>query len=223
MRPLRVIHLGRRAYGPTLELQHRLLAQTIADPQAPEHLLLVEHDPPTVTLGRSAKAQHILAGADQLVEAGIELHEIRRGGDVTYHGPGQLVAYPILRLDAMGRDIHRYIRRLEGSVIDTLAAFGLTGVRVPGRTGVWVGDAKVAAIGVAARRWVSYHGLALNVDPNLDHFRLIVPCGIADKPVTSMARLSGGPVDASLVGTRLVQCIAEQFDLAPRECAPDEL
>ncbi len=223
MRPLRVIHLGRRAYGPTLGLQHRLLERTIADPQAPEHLLLVEHDPPTVTLGRSAKAQHLLASKDQLAEAGIEVHEIRRGGDVTYHGPGQLVAYPILRLDAMGRDIHRYIRQLEGAVIDTLGAFGLAGERVPGRTGVWVNDAKVAAIGVAARRWVSYHGLALNVDPNLEHFRLIVPCGIADKPVTSMARLLAGPVDLPAVRDVLVQCIVERFDLDPRECAPDEL
>ena len=154
---------------------------------------------------RSAAARttgHVLASRDRLRREGIEVHESSRGGDVTYHGPGQIVGYPILRLDLHGRDIHRYLRDLEEVLIRAAGAVRHRGRREEGRTGVWVGREKVAAIGVAVRRWVTYHGFALNVAPNLAHFGLIVPCGIRDTGVTSLARLLGRPVTVATRSSR---------------------
>jgi lipoate-protein ligase B len=211
---LSVRDLGRAPYAETLALQKRLLGEVRDAEEERAHLLLVEHDPPVVTFGTSAAEANLLADEAQLAREGIETHRIRRGGDVTYHGPGQLVAYPILRIDRHGRDVHAYLRSLEQVVIRTLEQLGISARRVEGLTGVWVGDEnprKVAAIGVGVKRWVSYHGLALNVQPNMRHFGLIVPCGISDRPVTSVAELLGTDVSVSRVKPILVDSLCREF------------
>jgi len=205
------LDIGRAAYAPTLALQERLVREVQATAEERAYVVLVEHDPPVITLGRGAKAGHVTAPPALLDREGIEVHESSRGGDVTYHGPGQLVAYPILRLDRHGRDVHRYLRDLEEVLIRVLARCGVRGERVAGLTGVWVGPEKIAAIGVAVRRWVTYHGVALNVDPNLAHFGLIVPCGIRDRGVTSLARLLGHPVPMADAKRALVECMVDVF------------
>jgi len=219
MSELFYLDLGQAAYEPTLQLQQRLVAEVLEAQPERAYLLLVEHNPPVITLGRSAKAWHVLASKKELARQGIELSEASRGGDVTYHGPGQLVAYPIFRLDLHDLSPRSYLRALERVAIRVLGELGIQGRQVKGLTGVWVGDEKVAAIGVAVRRWVCYHGLALNVQPNLAHFDLIVPCGIADKRVTSIARVLGHPVSVSRVKPILVKCMVEElgFDGARQE------
>ena len=146
-----------------------------------------------------------------LASEGVEVHESGRGGDVTYHGPGQLVGYPIIRLDLHGRDVHRYLRDLEEVLIRVLARFGIEGTRAEGMTGVWVGAEKVAAIGVAISRWVTWHGVAINVDTNLDRFDLIVPCGIRGRRVTSLGRLLGRQITVAEVKPHLVECMVDVF------------
>jgi len=175
------------------------------------YLILVEHDPPVITVGRGTRGDNIRASQERLAHEGVEVCETARGGDVTYHGLGQIVGYPILRLDLHGRDVHRYMRDLEKVLIRTLARFGVTGGRAAGQTGVWVASEKIAAIGVAVRRWVTWHGFALNVSTNLSHFGLIVPCGITDKGVTSLAQLLGRPVGVAEVKPVIVECMAEVF------------
>jgi len=155
-------------------------------------LFLLEHEP-VVTLGRNFDPKNLLLAEDTLAAQGIAVAEADRGGDVTYHGPGQLVAYPILDLREWKQSIRWYLRALEQVLIDQLAGYGLTGKRIDGLTGVWVDGAKVAAIGIGIHNWVTYHGIALNVDPDMRHFESIVPCGIGDKPVTSLRRLLGDP------------------------------
>lgn len=174
-----------------------------ADPVG--ELLLVEHDPPVVTLGRrSTSRDHLVVAPERLAAMGIELEESDRGGDITWHGPGQLVAYPILDLDRLGLRIHPYMRLLEQVVIDLLAEFGVRGDRDPEATGVWVGSRKICAMGVRVSRWVSMHGLALNVDPDLAAFGLIVPCGLHGRPVTSLRNecASQGTVSPSMERVR---------------------
>jgi lipoate-protein ligase B len=199
--------LGRVSYAEALTVQRQVHAAvfegrstTVADRDSPMQarlpgvVLLLEHDPPVITITRRpGAAAHLLADPRQLASAGIEVAQTDRGGDITYHGPGQLVAYPILDLSALGLRLTGYVRLLEQVVIDTLERFGMRGERdpAPGMTGVWVGQAKIAAIGVRISRWVSMHGVALNVGPNLDHFNLIVPCGLTGRGVTSMARELG--------------------------------
>lgn len=181
-------------FGRAWELQGRILEARIAG-RIGDVLLLVEH-PPVITLGRAADPGNVLTDREGLAARGIGLFEIDRGGDVTWHGPGQLVGYPILDLAAcpgLGKDVHRWLRVLEDVLIEVLAEYGIEGGRVAGRTGVWVGGAKVAALGVKVKRWVTMHGFALNVSCDLAGFGAIVPCGIADAGVTSMAAL-GGPV-----------------------------
>jgi lipoyl(octanoyl) transferase len=168
-------------------------------------LLLLEH-PHVLTLGvRAAGSRaHILSTPDALRARGVEVFETGRGGDVTYHGPGQLVGYPILDLQPDRPDVHRYVRDLEEVLIRTAADYGVHAERIEGLTGVWVGGEKLGAIGVRISRWVTSHGFALNVATDLDYFSLIVPCGIADRGVTSLARLLGRPVDSAEVERRLV-------------------
>lgn len=202
--------LGRRAYGPVLELQQRLV-DGVAKGTLPPHLLLVEHDPPVITLGRRADPAHVLADPNRLEDRGIEVHEITRGGDVTYHGPGQIVAYPILPLNRLGRSLHGYLRGLEEAVIRLLAGYGLMAGRIAGLTGVWVDQAKIAAIGVAARKWVTWHGMALNVTTDLREFEMIVPCGIADRGVTSLAAL-GVTATLGQVKAALATNLADALD-----------
>jgi lipoyl(octanoyl) transferase len=214
MADLVYLDVGRAAYEPTVRLQQRLVAEVKADPEERAYLVLVEHEPPVITFGRGARAANLTASRERLRSEGIEVHESSRGGDVTYHGPGQIVGYPILRLDRHGRDVHRYLRDLEEVLIRVLARLGLEGRREKGRTGVWVGPEKVAAIGVAVTRWVTYHGFSLNVAPNLDHFGLIVPCGIRDAGVTSLERLLARPVTVAEVKPPLVECMVEVFGFA---------
>jgi lipoic acid synthetase len=219
-----VLHdLGRRAYLPTLALQEELVKGARSNPAEPAHLVLVEHDPPTITFGRRSAPSHLLAPAAKLRELGLEVHTTTRGGSVTWHGPGQLVAYPILRLSAR-RTLRAHVRGLEEAAIATLSRFGIAAHRAEGMTGVWVGDEKVAAIGVAVTHWVTWHGVALNVAPDLEPFRLIVPCGLHGKRVTSMAKLLGRKMDVEEVKPVLVDCLAEALGLklAPSSSARTE-
>ncbi len=183
------------------------------------HYLLCGHHPDVFTLGRNGLEEHLLLKAEQLREQGIEFFRINRGGDITYHGPGQLVAYPILDLDCLFTDIGRYLRMLEESVILLLAEYGLNAERLVGATGVWL-DAgnpfkarKICAIGIRAGRWVTMHGLALNLNTDLSRFGLIIPCGIADKAVTSLAAELGGPVDEAAIAQRWREVFARLFDM----------
>jgi lipoyl(octanoyl) transferase len=205
--------LGRIDYASALRLQQQLAAGRKRE-TVPDHLLLLEH-PHVITLGRNGHLENLLAGDDILERAGIAFFPTDRGGDVTYHGPGQLVGYPILDLRDWRRDVGAYVRALEQAIIDTLADYGIEGSRIPKLTGVWVerpGDspAKIAAIGVHLSRWVTSHGFALNVSTDLSYFQYIVPCGLT-KPVTSLAALG---VRASLdeVGERFTRHFARIFD-----------
>ena len=210
-RILQVLDLGLRDYDDVWAMQKELHAKIAAEPESTEHLILVEH-PPVITLGRRADKANVLYSEDELARRGVQLRQVDRGGDVTYHGPGQLVAYPIVRLAGERRDVHRYFRTLEQTVIKVLAEYGIDGGLHEGLTGVWVGDEKICAMGVAIRRWTTYHGIALNVSADLDHFRLITPCGIADKSVTSMGALLGRTVPLAEVGKAFVRHFAEAFD-----------
>lgn len=178
----------------------------------PDTLYLVEHDP-VLTLGTSTRAENLLLPEDDLRARGYELAEAGRGGDVTYHGPGQLVGYPVLDLKPDRTDLHRYLRDLEEVLIRALAAFGLEAGREDGLTGVWLPEGKVAAIGVrVSSGWITSHGFALNVDPDLSRFGVIVPCGIADRAVTSMAQAMGAAPDPTRVEAAVVKAFAEVFD-----------
>jgi lipoate-protein ligase B len=210
MSELRVENLGRRGYGEVLDLQRRYATERIAG-ERPDTLLLVEHDP-VVTLGRSTKQAHLLADARQLARRGAEIFEIERGGDVTFHGPGQLVGYPIIDLSQHRPDLHWYLRQLEQVLIDALGEFALNGGRVAKYTGVWIDDRKVASIGVHARSWVTWHGFALNVSTDLTWFDLMVPCGIPDVRMTSMEREIGGPVSLGRVAASVVHAFERRFD-----------
>lgn len=215
--PLRVQRLGLVPYADALEIQTQLVDQRRAE-EIPDHLLLLQH-PPVITLGVKSRndRSHVLDSPEGLAARGVELVETGRGGDVTYHGPGQLVGYPIINLAPDRRDVHRYVRDLEDVLIRAVAEFGIEAGRSPGLTGVWVGNAKLAAIGVRIARWVTSHGFALNVGTNLDHFSLIVPCGITDKGVTSMEKLTGRRVPIAVVETAVAAAFAEVFD---REIEP---
>ena len=202
--------LGRVGYSEALALQEGAVG-SLRSGEGDEQLLLLEH-PHVFTLGRGADSNNILARADQLESLSIEVHETGRGGDVTYHGPGQLVGYPIINLKPDRCDVHRYVRDVEEVLIRSIADFGIEGDRIAGLTGVWVGNEKVAAIGVRIARWITSHGFALNVNTDLDYFRLIVPCGITDKGVTSMARLLGRPPDLEDVARIVARHFAEVFE-----------
>lgn len=194
--------LGAVPYAQGLEIQADLVRRRAAG-EVPDQLLLLEH-PHVLTLGRDSKAGHVLADAAHLQALGVELFDTGRGGDVTYHGPGQLVAYPILNLTPDRCDLHRYVRDLERVLVATIAEFGIMGHAVPGHTGVWVERvgmpaAKIAAIGVRVARWISSHGVALNVHTDLSYFGLIVPCGLQDSAVTSIVEQSPAPVSMAAV------------------------
>ncbi|HET7692544.1 MAG TPA: lipoyl(octanoyl) transferase LipB [Gemmatimonadota bacterium] len=204
-----VRRLGRVEYDHAWAIQRELLAARQAG-HAPDTLLLLEH-PPVITLGRSGETAHLLGSEAELERRGVALVATDRGGDITFHGPGQIVGYAIVDLAPRGRDLHRYLRDLESVLIRALAEFGIVAGRVEGLTGVWVGDAKVAAIGIRVSRWVTHHGFALNVDTDLSYFDLIVPCGIADRRVTSMEALLGGAVDRGDVEDALERAFETVF------------
>ncbi|HEY3886760.1 MAG TPA: lipoyl(octanoyl) transferase LipB [Vicinamibacterales bacterium] len=210
-RPLDVRRIGAIPYKDALALQAGLVEErkqgSIAD-----QLLLLEH-PPVVTLGvrNRSDRSHVLESQESLASRGVELFEAGRGGDVTFHGPGQLVGYPILDLKPDRCDVHRYVRDLEEVLIRTAAEFDISAGRIPGLTGIWVRNEKLAAIGVRISRWVTSHGFAINVSTDLSGFELIVPCGIADKGVTSMRRLLGRPVPMRGVEDAVVRHFCEVF------------
>lgn len=189
MKPIDVRRLGRVRYADGLALQERLVRERQAGAIA-DTLLLLEHEP-VFTLGRNARSENVLFPAEELRARGFDVFEAGRGGDVTYHGPGQVVGYPILDLSPDRRDVHRYVRDLEDVMIRTCADYEVTAERVEGRTGCWVGREKIGAIGVRIARWVTSHGFAFNVTNDLEPFGLIVPCGIRDRGVTTLARLLG--------------------------------
>lgn len=214
MRTLEVRRLGLVDYDAALALQHALVEDRLAG-RIGDTLLLLEH-PHVITLGVAARRArtHILAPPAVLAARGVLVRETGRGGDVTYHGPGQLVGYPLLDLRPDRCDVHRYVRDLEEVLIRAVARFGVRAGRVAGLTGVWVGEEKLAAIGVRIARWITSHGFAFNVNTDLEYFRFIVPCGIADRGVTSLARLLGRPVAMNEVEDAVISAFAEVFDCA---------
>ena len=203
-----VRELGRLDYGNAFELQQRIVEERKRG-AIPDQLLLVEH-PHTITLGRNGKMENLLASEAALRSAGITFHATDRGGDITYHGPGQAVGYPILDLREWKRDVGAYMRAIEQVMIDTLLDFRIVAGRLPGCTGVWVDGSKIGAIGVHISRWITSHGFALNVDTDLSYFGYIVPCGLT-KPVTSMAQL-GARVSVAEVNARLIRRFGQVFD-----------
>lgn len=212
MRALEVRRVGLVSYGEALEIQRRLVERRRAG-DIPDQLLLLQH-PPVITLGvrtRNSRA-NVVATPEALAAAGVEVVETGRGGDVTYHGPGQLVGYPVISLKPDRCDVHRYVRDLEEVMIRTAAAFGVEAGRVAGLTGVWAGNEKLGAIGVRIAKWVTSHGFAFNVTTDLEHFRLIVPCGIADRGVTSLEKLLGRPVLMRDVEDAAAAAFAGVFD-----------
>ncbi|MDO3377621.1 lipoyl(octanoyl) transferase LipB [Geoalkalibacter halelectricus] len=210
-RSFMTLRAGRLDYSSGLALQELLVERRLNG--GPDLLVLLEHEP-VITLGRGARDEHVLLGHEELARRGIEIHRVGRGGDVTWHGPGQLVAYPIIHLDGLGRDLHAYLRRLEETLILTLAAFGVPGQRRAGKTGVWVEARKIASIGVGVRRWVAWHGLALNVDPDLEGFRAIVPCGLSEVAMTSLGRECARSIAMAEVEDALIEAFATTFSLS---------
>jgi lipoyl(octanoyl) transferase len=213
-----VVDLGRIGYAPAYELQRRIVAaRKLA--LVPDVLLLCEHAH-VITLGRNGKSEHLLASEASLRHRGVEFRATNRGGDITYHGPGQVVAYPILNLSEIRRDVGWYVRQLEEAMIRTSAEYGIVAERREGRTGIWVevvgqgsapSEEKLGAIGVHISRWVTSHGLAYNVATDLSYFDLIVPCGIPDKHATSLEKLLGRAVEMSDVAAHLVRHLGECF------------
>lgn len=209
-RTLEVRRLGLVPYGEALELQDRLVGER-REGVVGDTLLLLEH-PHVITLGSSSRSGHVLLDEAERRLMGIELYETGRGGDVTYHGPGQLVGYPILDLKPDRKDLHRYVRDLEEALIRLLASYGIEGVRKEGMTGAWVGDGKVAAIGVrVSSGWITSHGFALNISSRLGYFDAIVPCGIREYGVTSLERLLGRPLAMDEVEDRMVESFTDVF------------
>lgn len=209
-----VRRLGLVSYADGLELQRALVDDRKAG-RIPNTLLLLQH-PHVLTIGvKKDGRQHILAAPDLLAARGVEVFETGRGGDVTYHGPGQLVGYPIFDLHPDRRDVHKYVRDLEEVMIRACADYGLAADRVKGMSGTWIRDAKIGAIGVRISRWVTSHGFAFNVTTDLDFFNLIVPCGIADKAVTSLAAQLGRPIPMAEVEDALIRHFTSVFEKTP--------
>jgi lipoyl(octanoyl) transferase len=216
-RELWVERLGDMSYSQALDFQREVAKARITGAVPQDVLLLVEH-PPVVTLGRSAKEQHLLASRELLAARGVELHEVERGGDVTFHGPGQLVGYPIVDLKRHRKDLHWYLRQVEEALIVGLSELGIAGERSAGYTGVWTQGRKIASIGVHARDWVTWHGFALNVTTDLRYFDLMVPCGIQSVTMTSVARELGEEDGPSMpdVEAAVVRGFCGVFDLSAR-------
>ena len=215
MRELEVRRLGLVPYGEALRIQRELVEDRRAG-RVPDLLLLLQH-PHVLTLGvrRDGGRSHVLATPGRLEELGVEVFETGRGGDVTYHGPGQVVGYPILDLRPDRCDVHRYVRDLEEVMIRVTAGYGVASGRVAGLTGAWAGAEKIGAIGVRISRWITSHGFAYNVNTDLSFFNLIVPCGIAGRGVTSLARLLGHPVTHEQVEDAFVRHFSDVFERQP--------
>jgi lipoyl(octanoyl) transferase len=212
MRSLEVRRLGVVAYAEGLALQRALVEERRAG-HVSDLLLLLEH-PPVITLGVKGDGgrSNIVATSERLADLGIEISETGRGGDVTYHGPGQIVGYPILDLRPDRCDVHRYVRDVEEVMIRACADYGLAAGRIPGLTGTWIRGEKIGAIGVRISRWITSHGFAFNVNTNLDHFQLIVPCGLSDHSVTSLQKATGRSIPTDEVEDRLAVHCATVFE-----------
>ena len=211
-----ILEIERISYEEAFELQRRLVAARLKN-HIEDTFILLEHDP-VFTANRQETFQNILAPSEILAQEGIAVCRTDRGGDVTYHGPGQIVGYSIMDLKEQGRDLHQYIRNMEQVLIDTLSEYGIGAGRDKKHPGVWVKNEKIAAIGIAVKNgWITMHGFALNVDPNMDHFRMIVPCGITDKGVTSMAALLGRPVDRGELHEQLIYHYGKIFKRTPEK------
>jgi lipoate-protein ligase B len=204
-----IYQLGQMTYREAYRLQTDMLARRV-NGDIGDTLLLLEH-PPTITVGKSGRAENILVSPAEIGERGITLFFVDRGGDVTYHGPGQLVGYPIIDLKNRGRDLHQYVHKLEEVVIRTLDDFGIRGGRDKSHRGVWVKQREIAAIGLRVRKWVTMHGFALNIDADLKPFSLIKPCGFSDRRATSMAEVLGREIAVAAVTERLLARFAEVF------------
>ena len=213
-RQLEARWLGTVKYYDGLKLQESAVEQLRTDADI-EQLLLLEH-PHVFTLGRGADSSNILADQQQLEATSVDVFETGRGGDVTYHGPGQLVGYPIINLKPDRCDVHRYVRDIEEVLIRTIDVFGIRGERISGLTGVWVGNEKIGAIGVRIARWITSHGFALNVNTDLSYFQMIVPCGISDKGVTSISKLLGKSIDLQEVAQIAATEFSKVFDRSVR-------
>jgi len=218
-RPAQLYDLGIVPYADALALQRKLHAQRVAG-AIPDTLLLLEH-PPVITLGKAFHPEHLRYARAFYAQQGIELHPTDRGGDVTCHNPGQLVGYPIFDVAQHGRDLHKFLRDIEQAIIDALGAFGIEARRESGYTGVWVGDAKIAAIGIKVTKWVSMHGFALNVNNDLRLFQTIVPCGIADRPVTSLQQALGRVVRMEQVKHAVARAFEQVFRITFEYTLPD--
>jgi lipoyl(octanoyl) transferase len=207
----RIFEAGRVEYDKARKLQLQLVEQRIKG-KTDDTFIFCEH-PPTITIGRSGGAGNIVVSDEKLNAAGVKKYEVERGGDVTFHGPGQQVIYPIVSLEERGRDLHRFMRDLEKVVISFLRNYDVEGCSVPGKTGVWVGEKKICAIGVAVRRWTTFHGLALNLDTDLGYFQLINPCGFDSGSVTSLQALTGTAIDKPKTFFELTSAIEEVFSM----------
>lgn len=222
-RDLWVVRLGQLAYGEALDLQRRIAADRVAARIDQDVLLLVEH-PPVVTLGRTAKERNLTSSPEFLQSRGVELYEVERGGDVTFHGPGQLVGYPIFDLKRHKQDLHWYLRQVEEALIRGLEVCGIAAERSTGFTGVWTGGRKIASIGVHAREWVTWHGFALNVTTDLSYFQLIVPCGIAGVQMTSIEReLPNSGITLGDTEAVFARAFAEVFGISAVEKTVEDL
>jgi lipoyl(octanoyl) transferase len=220
VRPLQIRRLGVIGYEEGLTLQRSLVEERRAG-HVPDQLLLLQH-PPVITLGVKGDGgrSNILATPARLAELGVTVHETGRGGDVTYHGPGQIVGYPILDLRPDRQDVHRYVRDVEEVMIRVCADYGVAAGRIAGLTGTWVGAEKIGAIGVRISRWITSHGFAFNVSTTLEHFRLIVPCGISDRGVTSLERASGRGVPIAEAEDAIIRHFCAIFERTPIGAAP---
>jgi len=227
MPPLLITDLGLLSWSDAYALQQRIVAARKAG-AIDDVLLFCEH-PHVLTLGRNASQKNLLASENVLRQKNVELRETNRGGDITYHGPGQIIGYPILNLDPIRRDVHWYVRTLEEAMIRASADFGITAYRIPGKTGIWVQPAgnipeeKLAAIGVHISRWVTSHGFAFNVSTDLRYFDLIIPCGIADRKATSLERLLHRNVALDEAKPGLVHHLSELFSFTPKEVSRKQL
>jgi len=221
-RQCNLVHLGRIGYEDALELQEKI-AEARRGNRIQDTLLLLEH-PHVITIGRSGNSRNILASREILEEKGIQVFTVDRGGDVTYHGPGQLIGYPIINLANHDKDLHSYVHKIEQSIVELLKReYSIETEIVQGYTGVWYGAEKIAAIGIAVRSWITTHGFALNVDPDMNYFAMIHPCGIRDKGVTSLSKILNRKVTVDEVAKKYPRYFGEIFSVEMNEITFQEL
>ena len=221
MQTIHPVDLGVIGYQECYSLQCRLVALRAAG-EIEDTLLLLEH-PPVITIGTAGGRDSMLVSPEALEKAGVEVIETNRGGNITYHGPGQLVGYPIIDLHSYDKDVHRILRNLEQTIIDSLVDFGISGEALPELTGVWVGGDKICSIGLAVRKWVTYHGFSLNVEPDFSHWSMIHPCGLTGRRVTSIEKLIGRNPGMAAVKDSVAEKLAKVLDTTIEPMGKDDL